>query len=81
MRAIHESKAARTAFTVQAESRAREAEIATLMGAELEEEPMEAGDLGHQDHTPVDEQLYCAGRWESGRSTPDLCPELPLQAA
>ena len=86
MRAIHESGAARTAFTVQADTPEREAQLAALMGAEICEEPLEGGDLGHQDHTPVDEQLYCAGRWESQDSASQdsasqLCPELPLQVA
>ena len=81
MRAIHESGAARTAFKVKANSPAREARIAALMGAEIDKEPMETGDLGHQGHGPLEEELYCAGRWESEISTPEPCPELPLQAA
>lgn len=79
MRAIHESGAARTAFTVKASSPAREARIAALMGAEIDEEPMEAGDLGHAGHGPLEEELYCAAGWESEICRPEPCPELPLQ--
>lgn len=81
MRAIHTDGAARTAFTVQAESPETEARIAAQMGAEIDAEPLEAGDLGHQDHAPIDEGLYCAGRWESEIPAQQICPELALQAA
>ena len=81
MRAIYESGAARTAFSIQAQSPAREAQLAALMGAEVDEEPLEAGDLGHQGHGPLEEGLYCAADWEAGISETENCPELPLQAA
>ena len=79
MRAIHESGAVKTAFSIQAQSPAREARVAALMGADVEEEPMEPGDLGLQGHSPLEEELYCAGRWESEICRPEPCPELPLQ--
>lgn len=81
MRAIHENGAARTAFSIQAQSPAREARIAALMGAEIEEELLEATDLGHQGHSPLEEELYCAAGWESEISEHEPCPEPQLQAA
>ena len=82
MRAIHQDGAARTAFTVQAETPEREAQLAAQMGAETCEEPLEGGDLGHQGNVQIDEQLYCARRWESEISAvTEFYPQLPLQAA
>lgn len=81
MRAIHENGAVRTAFSIQAQSPEREARIAALMSAEIDDQPLAAGDLGHADHNPLEEELYCAAGWESEISETEDCPELPLQAA
>lgn len=80
MRAIHENGAVRTAFSIQAQSPEREERIAALMGAKIDDQPLEAGALGHMGHSPLEEEMYCAG-WESEISGTEDCPELPLQAA
>lgn len=81
MRAIHESGVVRTAFSIHAEDRETEAAIAARMGDEIDADSLEEGVLGHEAHTPMDEQMYCAAGWESRTADQEICPELPLQAA
>lgn len=65
VQALMRSGPTETRFEVSANG-ADAREICARMGAELiADADLEAGDLGHEGHAPLAEEVYSAGLWES----------------